>query len=75
MKLFTTVAAAVSLALAAGGASASEGCDKGETVIKFSHVVAAKGHPKGEAAAQLAERVNKEMERRASRAWPSGTTA
>ena len=25
-------------------------CDPGETVIKFSHVVAAHGHPKGDAA-------------------------
>jgi len=62
MKLFTTVGAAVSLALVAGGVVASEGCDKGEIVIKFSHVTAAKGHPKGEAAALLAERVNKEMD-------------
>jgi C4-dicarboxylate-binding protein DctP len=36
-------------------------CDPGEIVVKFSHVVAAQGHPKGEAAARLAERVNDEM--------------
>ncbi len=36
-------------------------CEPGETVIKFSHVVAAKGNPKGEAAELFAERVNKEM--------------
>ncbi|MEZ5841337.1 MAG: TRAP transporter substrate-binding protein [Hyphomicrobiales bacterium] len=36
-------------------------CDDGETVIKFSHVVAAKGHPKGEAAQAFADRVNAEM--------------
>ncbi len=41
-------------------ASANE-CDAGETVIKFSHVVAATGHPKGDASALLAKRVNKEM--------------
>ena len=37
------------------------GCDDGEMVIKFSHVVAATGHPKGDAATMLAERVNNEM--------------
>ena len=36
-------------------------CDSGETVIKFSHVVAATGHPKGDAATLLADRVNAEM--------------
>jgi len=41
--------------------SASAQCDAGETVVKFSHVVAAQGHPKGEAATRLAERVNAEM--------------
>ena len=61
MKALTHIAAAVSLAVAAGGAFASDDCQKGEIVIKFSHVTAAVGHPKGEAAAKLAERVNKEM--------------
>ena len=36
-------------------------CDSGEIVIKFSHVVAEVGHPKGEMAAALAKRVNEEM--------------
>lgn len=36
-------------------------CDPGETVIKFSHVTAASGHPKGEAASLLSERVNERM--------------
>jgi len=36
-------------------------CDKGEIVIKFSHVVAATGHPKGDASTLLAKRVNAEM--------------
>lgn len=62
MKVSTKVAAAVALALAANVAFASKDCQPGETVIKFSHVTAAVGHPKGEAAAQLAERVNKEMD-------------
>ncbi len=61
MKLFTTMAAGLSMALAGSAAWAADACDPGETVIKFSHVTAAKGHPKGEAAARLAERVNAEM--------------
>jgi len=36
-------------------------CDKGEIVIKFSHVTNADKHPKGIAAALLAQRVNDEM--------------
>ncbi|GAA0784429.1 DctP family TRAP transporter solute-binding subunit [Roseibium denhamense] len=36
-------------------------CDPGELTIKFSHVVAEKGHPKGEMAAALAARINTEM--------------
>ncbi len=52
-----TVALAVSSHLWAAGA-----CEKGEIVIKFSHVTAAQGHPKGEAAALLEKRVNQEMD-------------
>ncbi|MGB7205694.1 MAG: DctP family TRAP transporter solute-binding subunit [Anderseniella sp.] len=53
-------AAAISLlGLSATGALAT--CDSGEMVIKFSHVVKATGHPKGDAATLLAERVNAEM--------------
>jgi len=52
-------------ALVAGMAAtpvfANENCDPGEIVIKFSHVTAAAGHPKGEFAAALAERINDEM--------------
>ena len=36
-------------------------CDSGEMVIKFSHVTAETGHPKGEAAAAIAKRINEEM--------------
>lgn len=36
-------------------------CDPNEIVIKFSHVVAETGHPKGDAATLLAARVNEEM--------------
>lgn len=59
MKKF--VLAAASAALMLGTAAASANCDDGELVIKFSHVTAATGHPKGEAASLLAERVNAEM--------------
>lgn len=60
MKLLTTAAFAISaLAFSATGAFAT--CDSGEMVIKFSHVVAASGHPKGDAATLLAERINDEM--------------
>ncbi len=48
--------------LAAAPAQAQNQCDDGEMVIKFSHVTAAQGHPKGEAAALFAERVNSEMD-------------
>jgi C4-dicarboxylate-binding protein DctP len=36
-------------------------CDKGELVIKFSHVSSAGGNPKGEAAQTIANRINQEM--------------
>lgn len=59
MKKF--VLAAATAALMAGSAPAMANCDDGEVVIKFSHVTAATGHPKGEAATLLAKRVNEEM--------------
>ncbi|WP_048647460.1 DctP family TRAP transporter solute-binding subunit [Nitratireductor soli] len=49
------------LALTALTTQAQAQCDSGEMVIKFSHVVADKGHPKGDAAQLLAQRVNDEM--------------
>ena len=60
MKLLTTTAAAA-LALAAT-APAFASCEDGEIVAKFSHVTNADKHPKGLAAALLAERVNAEMD-------------
>ncbi len=52
----------LAIVFALGGSQAAWAkCDAGEIVIKFSHVAAAKGHPKGDAAALLAERVNEEM--------------
>jgi C4-dicarboxylate-binding protein DctP len=55
------VSALVGSAALLVGAPAYANCDKGEVVIKFSHVVKATGHPKGDAATLFAERVNKEM--------------
>lgn len=55
------LAAAGVAAAATWSASAYAQCDAGETVVKFSHVVAAQGHPKGEAATRLAQRINEEM--------------
>ena len=61
MKMLMLAAvSAITLAATASVVSANE-CDPGEMVIKFSHVVAATGHPKGDAATRLADRVNKEM--------------
>lgn len=59
MKKLILAAAAAALTL--GTAPAMANCDDGEIVIKFSHVTAATGHPKGEAATLLAKRVNEEM--------------
>jgi C4-dicarboxylate-binding protein DctP len=58
-KLLLGAVSAAALLFTANAASAN--CDDGEMVIKFSHVVAATGHPKGDAATMLAERVNAEM--------------
>ncbi|MFT6657690.1 DctP family TRAP transporter solute-binding subunit [Maritalea sp.] len=54
------VGATLTAALMATPAMAGE-CDSGEIVIKFSHVTAETGHPKGEAAAAIAKRINEEM--------------
>ena len=60
MKKFLATAIAVgAMALSAPAAMAQ--CDDGEMVIKFSHVVAGSGHPKGDAANMFADRVNEEM--------------
>ena len=60
MKKFLIASVA---ALASAGA-AFAACDSGERVVRFSHVVSSSGHPKGEAATLLAERVNDEMDGR-----------
>jgi C4-dicarboxylate-binding protein DctP len=60
MRFVTSAAVAAAILVSTTGVSLAN-CDKGEVVIKFSHVVAEKGHPKGDAAALLAQRVNTEM--------------
>ena len=57
--LVTTLAATV---LVGGPALAQDQCSSGETIIKFSHVSAPSGNPKGEMAAALAQRVNAELD-------------
>jgi len=58
----TILATALTLgAMALGTQTAMAACDDGEMVIKFAHVVAATGHPKGDAATMFADRVNEEM--------------
>lgn len=56
-------AAALTCALAGGTAVAE--CDAGEERIRFAHVTAEAGHPKGEAALLLAQRINGELDGRA----------
>ncbi|SFI42245.1 DctP family TRAP transporter solute-binding subunit [Jannaschia pohangensis] len=60
MKFLTTTAVALALTMTAQVAQAA--CDDGEIVVKFSHVTNTDRHPKGIAAALLAERVNAEMD-------------
>lgn len=64
MKTFLTAAvSAVALLAAASAVSAADpACSDDEMVIKFSHVVADQGHPKGDAARMLADRVNTELD-------------
>lgn len=66
MKKLLGAVSALAISFAAGSALADDkGCDGSEMVIKFSHVVAGTGHPKGDAANALAARVNKEMDGKA----------
>ncbi len=60
-RLIATAASVLAIAAFSSQASAEDVCQPGEIVIKFSHVTAPTGHPKGEAAALLAERVNERM--------------
>ena len=64
MHLFKSVSSTAlltGLAVALGSANAYAQCDSGETVIKFSHVVAGPT-PKGKAAQAFADRVNSELQ-------------
>ncbi len=62
MYLKTALASAMAVALVATPAQASDVCQDGEIVIKFSHVTNTDKHPKGIAATELAARVNSEMD-------------
>ncbi|WP_420546905.1 TRAP transporter substrate-binding protein [Curvivirga sp.] len=64
-KSILAMTAASVLALGAASAQASDQCQPGEIVIKFSHVTNTDKHPKGIAASLLEERVNKEMDGKA----------
>ena len=61
MKTTGFCAPALALFFALAPIAARADCDPGEKKIKFSHVVAAAGHPKGEAASLFAARVNERM--------------
>ena len=64
MKFFlkTALASTMAVALVSAPAQASDVCQDGEIVIKFSHVTNTDKHPKGIAATVLSERVNSEMD-------------
>ncbi|MCT8269009.1 DctP family TRAP transporter solute-binding subunit [Afifella sp. JA880] len=58
----TTILTALAMSLLASTAMAQSECQSGETLIKYSHVSAPTGNPKGEMATALAKRVNEEMD-------------
>lgn len=62
IKLIKISVAAAALASSLLSQSAFAECDRGERIVKFSFVTAANGHPKGEAATAIAERINREMD-------------
>jgi len=61
----TTILGLAAALVAITAAPAAADCQPGEQVIRFSHVEAARGNPKGEAAAALAARVNEDLDGRA----------
>ena len=68
------ISAVAGAALVATSGIAMAKCDKGEMVIKFSHVTNTDRHPKGIAATLLAKRVNKEMNGKACmQVYPNST--
>ena len=73
MKKLLVAVSAIAIMLSAGHAMA-EDCDDGEIVIKFSHVTANSGHPKGDAATAIAARINDEMNGKACmEVYPNST--
>ncbi|MGB0748264.1 MAG: TRAP transporter substrate-binding protein [Magnetospiraceae bacterium] len=60
-KTIAAVAVGAALLVSAAPALASDQCQDGEIVIKFSHVTNTDKHPKGIAASLLEKRVNEEM--------------
>ena len=72
MKKLLGAVSAVAIVMSACQAMAD--CDDGEIVIKFSHVTADSGHPKGDAARAIASRINQEMNGKACmEVYPSST--
>ena len=72
MKKLLGAVSAVAIVMSAGQAMAD--CDDGEIVIKFSHVTADSGHPKGDAARAIADRINQEMNGKSCmEVYPSST--
>jgi C4-dicarboxylate-binding protein DctP len=66
MNVHKIIGASAALVLATTTAAiAQDACQDGEIVIKFSHVTNTDKHPKGIAAALLAQRVNDEMDGKA----------
>lgn len=64
----------LSIALLTTSTIAQAKCDKGEIVIKFSHVTNTNKHPKGIAASLLEKRVNEEMNGKACmQVFPNST--
>ena len=73
VRLLPIAAAALGLTVS-GSAGALAKCDKGEMVIKFSHVTNTDKHPKGIAATLLAKRVNAKMNGKACmQVFPNST--
>lgn len=61
-------------ALAGASSTGVLGCDPGERVLRFAHVVVEKGHPKGEAAAEFAAEINRRFNgRMCMKVFPNST--
>ena len=60
-KKINSIIAILAFVLTAGATSSFASCEKGEKVVKLSHVTGGTTHPKVVAANNFAERVNKEL--------------